>query len=276
VLTASVTGAYDIGTKSSDVATGSIDQQFREKYGDGESSRAPSDVEDELMHDAARVIVAHLVPTNDRVSVLLPRSTFEKFIPLAESGEWDRYLAAVEGVPANRNLKDEAYRQYAMAVAKEALGYLNDDRKAALALLRNSVALYEQAISMNGNEELFRKGYVSLLSSGSIGVPLARANESLARYEKWTSPGSTRVTSRDPDPEPDAEPDPAPKNGMRNQTVIDLAKAGLSDENIKLAIDGAEHTAFDVTPAGLIALAKGGVSKSVIAHMQKRQGRRSR
>jgi hypothetical protein len=273
VLTASITGAYDIGTRSSDVASGSIDQQFREKYGDGESSRAPSDVEDELMRNAARAIVAHLVPTNDRVSVLLPRSTFEKFIPLAENGQWDRYLAAVEGVPANRNLKDEAYRQYAMAVAKEALGYLNEDRKEALALLRNSVALYEQAISMNGNEELFRKGYVSLLASSSIGVPLARVNDSVARYEKWTSPGATRVASRDPEPEPEPEPEPAPKNGMRNQTVIDLAKAGLSDENIKLAIDGAEHTAFDVTPDGLIALAKGGVSKSVIAHMQKRAKR---
>ena len=274
VLTASVTGAYDIGTKSSDVASGSVDQQFREKYGDGESSRAPSDVEDELMRNAARAIVAHLVPTNDRVSVLLPRSTFEKFIPLAESGEWDRYLAAVEGVPANRNLKDEAYRQYALAVAKEALGYLNEDRKQALALLRNAVALYEQAISMNGNEELFRKGYVSLLASNQIGVPLARVNDSVARYEKWTSPAATRVASRDPEPDRDPEPEPAPKNGMRNQTVIDLAKAGLSDENIKLAIDSAAHTAFDVTPAGLIALAKGGVSKSVIAHMQKKGKRK--
>jgi hypothetical protein len=271
-LTASVTGAYDIGTKSSDVASGSIDQQFREKYGDGDSSRAPSDVEDELMRNAAHVIVAHLVPTNDRVRVLVPRSTFEKFIPLAESGQWDRYLAAVEGVPANRNLKDEAYRQYAMAIAKEALGYTTADRKEALATLRRAVAHYELAIDMNGSEELFRKGYTSLLAANAIGIPLARANESVSRYEKWTSGGSTRVASREPDPEP--EPEPAPrstaKQGMRNQTVIDLAKAGLSDENIKLAIDGAENTAFDVTPDGLIALAKGGVSKSVIAHMQKR------
>lgn len=272
VLTASVNGAYDIGTKSSDVASGSIDQQFREKYGDGESSRAPSDVEDELMRKAASAIVAHLVPTNDRVSVLLPRSTFEKFIPLAEDAQWDRYLAAIEGVPANRNLKDEAYRQYAMAVAKEALGYTTEDRKEALATLRRAVAHYELAIDMNGTEELFRKGYASLLAANAIGVPLARANDSVARYEKWTSGGSTRVASRDPEPDPEPEHEPArtSKQGMRNQTVIDLAKAGLSDENIKLAIDGAEHTAFDVTPDALIALAKGGVSKSVIAHMQKR------
>ena len=57
---------------------------------------------------------------------------------------------------------------------------------------------------------------------------------------------------------------------MRNQTVIDLAGAGLSDENIKLAIDGADNTAFDVSPNGLIALSTGGVSKTVIAHMQKK------
>jgi hypothetical protein len=267
-LTASVTGGYDIGAGSTDVASGSIDQQFREKYGDGDSSRAPSDVEDELMHKAAKSIAAHLVPTQERVSVLLPRSTFEPFIPLAESGDWTRYLAAVEGVAPNRNLKDEAYRQYALAVAKEALAYATDNRKEALALLQRAASHLELAISTNGTEELFRKGYVSLLSSGSIGVPLARMNESVAQYEKWTSGGSVRaVTYEDPEPS-------SPAGGMGNDTVIEMAKAGLSDENIRLAIDAAERTAFDVSPAGLIALAKGGVSKSVIAQMQKKSGRK--
>jgi hypothetical protein len=60
---------------------------------------------------------------------------------------------------------------------------------------------------------------------------------------------------------------------MGNQTVIDLARAGLSDENIILAIDGAERTAFDVSPNALITLSKSGVSKAVIAHMQKKARR---
>jgi hypothetical protein len=260
VLTASVSGAYDIGLRDDDVASGSIDQQFREKYGDGEDSKAPSEIEDDLLRKAARTIVAHLVPTQERVSVLLPRSTFEPFIPLAESGAWDRYLAAVEGVTPNRNLKDEAYRQYALAVAKEALAYSTEDRAEALALLTRAQSHLELAISTNGTEELFRKGYESLLSS-AIGPPLARMNESVARYEKWTAPAAAPVRRA-------SAPAPA---GMRNQTVIDLAKAGLSDENIILAINGAERTAFDVSPEGLIALAKGGVSKAVIAHMQKRK-----
>jgi hypothetical protein len=267
VLTASVSGAYDIGLRDDDVASGSIDQQFREKYGDGEDSKAPSEIEDDLLHKAARTIVAHLVPTQDRVSVLLPRSTFEPFIPLAESGAWDRYLAAVEGVTPNRNLKDEAYRQYALAVAKEALAYATEDRAEALALLTRAQSHLELAISMNGTEELFRKGYESLLSS-AIGPPLARMNESAARYEKWTAPAAAPVRRASAPPATPAAP---AKQGMRNQTVIDLAKAGLSDENIILAINGAERTAFDVSAEGLIALAKGGVSKNVIAHMQKRK-----
>ncbi|HYC62507.1 MAG TPA: hypothetical protein VEK79_23350 [Thermoanaerobaculia bacterium] len=274
VLTANVSGRYDIAARNDDVASGSIDQQFREKYSDGESSRAPSDVEDELMRKAARAIAANLVPTQERVSVLLPRSTFEQFIPLAESGNWDRYLAAVEAVAPNRNPKDEAYRQYAIACAKEALAYANEDRKEALEMLREARKLYDMAVQMNGTEELFRKGYVSLLASSSIGVPQSRINDSLAKYETWTSPSSTRIASKDDEPafEPEPELDePATGDGMRNSTVIELAKAGLSDENIKLAIDGADRTAFDVSPEGLIALAKGGVSKGVIAHMQKKK-----
>jgi hypothetical protein len=266
VVTASVTGGYDIGAGNRDVASGSIEQTFREKYGDGESSRAPSEIEDDLMRRAASAIAANLVPTEERVSVLLPRATFEPFIPLAEGGNWDRYVAAVEGVAANRNLKDEAYRQYALAVAKEALAYANDDRKEALALLRGALAHYELAVQMNGTEELFRKGYVSLLASNAIGVPLSRVNDSVVRYEKWTT---ARPAAVEPEPEPEIVAD-----GMRNTTVIELAKAGLSDENIKLAIDGADRTAFDVTPEGLIALAKGGVSKSVIAHMQKKKSKK--
>jgi hypothetical protein len=59
-------------------------------------------------------------------------------------------------------------------------------------------------------------------------------------------------------------------SAMRNENVIDMAKAGVAEENIVMAIDSAESAEFDTTPNGLIALSKGGVSKNVIAHIQKR------
>lgn len=274
VLTANLTGSFEIAAKNADVAAGQLDEDFRRKYGDNDSSPAPSEVEDDLLRAAAKKIAAYLVPTTERVSVLVPRASFEALIPLAESGSWDRYLAAAEAIPPRKNVKDEAYRQYALAIAKEALAYQSDDRGRAVELLRAASSHYEVAAATNPGEELFRKGYTSLLSAGNIGAPLARITESVNRYDAWTSGGSApavRVASTTPAvPARPATTTPA-KQGMRNQTIIDLAKAGLSDENIMLAIDAAERTEFDVSPDGLIALAKGGVSRDVIAHMQKRK-----
>ncbi|HYI10004.1 MAG TPA: hypothetical protein VEK57_13170 [Thermoanaerobaculia bacterium] len=273
VVTASVSGSYDIGDRTDDVASGDLTHSFRETYGDDDNAPAPSEIEDDLLRRASKQIAAHIVPTQDRVNVLVPRATFEPLIPLAESGAWDRYLTAVEAVPANRNPKDEAFRQYALAIAKEALAYQSENRAEATGLLRAAASHYQLAATSNPGEELFRKGYVSLLSANNIGAPIARVNDSVTKFEAWSGPGSApavRVAQTSAS-EPPAKP---AKQGMRNQTVIDLAKAGLSDENIVLAIDGAERTDFDVTPDALIALAKGGVSKSVIAHMQKKSAKR--
>ena len=272
VVTANLDGTFDIAAKDQDLASASLDQQFRQKYGDSDSSPALSTVEDDLLRKAAKAIAAYLVATQERVSVLVPRASFEPLIPLAESGAWERYLAGAEAIAARKNVKDEAYRQYALAIAKEALAYQTEDRGEAIALLRAAKSHYEVAAATNPGETLFRQGYTSLMSANAIGAPIARITDSVARYDAWAGDGTSggrapAVRSASTTP---AVPSAPAKQGMRNQTVIDLAKAGLSDENILMAIDAAERTEFDVSPDGLIALSKGGVSKSVIAAMQKK------
>ena len=51
----------------------------------------------------------------------------------------------------------------------------------------------------------------------------------------------------------------------------DFSGACEQAENIIMAIDAAESTEFDTSPEALIALSKAGVSKNVIARMQKRR-----
>jgi len=274
VIDAKLSGVFDIAAKNKDVASGTLSETFRDTYGDYDKAPAPATIEDELLKRAAKKIAAQLVPTKERVSVLVPRASFEPLIPLAEANQWDRYLAAVEAMPPKKNGKEEAFRQYALAIAKEALAYQKESRTEALDLLRAAKSHYETAAGLNPDEELFRKGYTSLLSTSTIGAPGARVEESVARYEAWTGTGSAvRVASTTPAAAPPAAPQ-ASSPGMRNQTIIDLAKAGLSDENIILAIDSATQTQFDVSPDALITLAKSGVSKTVIAHMQKKAARR--
>ena len=273
VIDAKLAGIFDVGVKSKDLASGTLDEKFRQTYGEYDSAPAPTTVEDDLLKRAARRVAAQIVPTQERVTVLIPRASFEPLIPLAESGAWDRYLAAVEAMPAKKNPKDEAFRHYALAVAKEAIAYGKESRSDALNLLRAAQSHYETAAALNTGEELFRKGYTSLLSTNAIGSPITRAGESVAKFETWTgSSSAVRVASTSAVPVSSAKP---ASGGMKNQTVIDLAKAGLSDENIILAIDGAAQTEFDVTPGGLIALSKSGVSKTVIAHMQKKSKKQS-
>lgn len=264
VIDAGLTGAYSIGAKNKDVANGTIDEKFRQTYGDYDSAPSPTSVEDDMLKRAAKKIAAQIVPTQERVSILIPRASFEPLIPLAESGQWDKYLAAVEAIPAMKNGKEEAYRQYALAIAKEAVAYAKENRTEALDLLRAAKSHYETAAALNADEELFRKGYVSLLSSGNIGPPQSRITDSVTRYDAWGATGSpVRSAST-------TSPVVPQSGGMRNQTVIDLTKAGLADDNIIMAIDAAAQTSFDVSAEGLAALSKAGVSKAVIAHMQKK------
>ena len=271
VMDASLTGTWDLADKNGKILdSGDISETFREKYSEGKGSPAPAAVEDDLLERAAKKIASRIVPTQDTVTLLVPKGSFEDLIPLAEMNAWDRYLAGVEAVKPLRDPRQEAYRQYALGVAKEGLAHMNaiEDTPRAMELLGEAVIHYETAVKSNPREELFSKAYSSLFSSGNSTASLPRVTASVASFEKWKGPqrSNTKVAGL----RAGATSAP-PKNVMTNETLVEMAKAGLTDENLILAIDAASEVDFDTTPNALIALAKGGVSKSVIAHMQKKK-----
>jgi hypothetical protein len=218
-------------------------------------------VQDLLLKGAADKIAARIVPTRVKTKVLLPKGTFEQFIPLAESGAWDRYLQSVESVPPLRDRASDAYREFALGIANEMVGYAASDPKSGLESLRKAAEHYRTAVANNPEEKLFSEKYTGFLSAASS--PIDRVEASVKAYEAWaggpTPPKAAAVAST------------RGSKTLRNQHVIDMANAGLSDENIVLAIDSADALDFDMTPEGLVALSKAGVSRSVIAHMQKKK-----
>src|SRR5205814_271329 len=132
----------------------------------------------------AKKIAARIVPTQSKVTVLVPKGSFENFIPLAESNAWDRYLAAVEAVPPKRDAESEAYRQYALAVAKEGLAYATTtDLVRARELLHQAADHYRNAVQSNPSEKLFSEEHNSIFSSA--GAPLPRVEANLKSYEAW-------------------------------------------------------------------------------------------
>lgn len=260
-LHSEINGTYEITDANGRVIdSGDLDRKFNEDY----DYSAPSDekIESELMQGAANKIAARVVPTKVRSKLLLPKGSFEQFIPLAESGAWDKYLQGVESVRPMNDRPSDAYREYALGVANEALAYTQTDPKKGLEMLRAAAEHYRTAVADNQEEKLFSEAYTGLLNAARS--PLDRVNESIKGYEAWASgPTPPRSASAS------ASTAKSRSKILRNQQVIDMASAGLTDENIMLAIDSAETTEFDTTPDGLIALSKAGVSKNVIAHMQK-------
>ncbi|HKO58355.1 MAG TPA: hypothetical protein VJ276_20995 [Thermoanaerobaculia bacterium] len=258
-LTASLDGSYRItDAKGKTIDSGSIDRSFSRSYEEGNGAPSTDAVASDLLHDAAITVASRIVPTSTRVMVMMPKGSFESFIPLAESGAWDRYLASVQQVLEKRDRESEAYRQYALGLGKEGTAYLTKDARQAAALLREAQTHYQNAVQYNPSETLFGQAYSSLLSAGTIAPPLPRVTESVAQYETWASgpaPAAAASSSKT----------------LRNDTIVQMVKAGLSDENVMLAIDSATATDFDTEPDALIALRKAGVSKTVIARMQKKK-----
>ena len=183
-FTARATGTYKIAAHGIDIAAGSIERQVNLDQYEGNRSLAPPDAEGAVMGVIAREISVHLVPSQDDARVLLPFSS-HRFVDQPEPyQDWRSYLWWIDDGPA-KTVEDEAYRQYEMAIAKEALAYDQyQTRDQSLALLRSAVDHLQQAIRMNPNEVVFHTDSVGP-NQTKIGNPLARMYDSLARYEEW-------------------------------------------------------------------------------------------
>jgi hypothetical protein len=185
VVQGALTGAFEIRDSRGRVLdSGPIDRKFKRKYDGGDEAPPRDAVLAGLLHDAAESVAARIVPTQERVAVILPKGSLEPFISLAEAGKWDEYVTAVVAVPEMHSRDQEAYRQYALAVGKEGLAYATSDRVKAAKLLDEALQHYHNAVAGNPDESLFREPHVSLFGADA-GSPLPRIEASVQAYAAW-------------------------------------------------------------------------------------------
>ena len=260
-----------LDAKGNEIHSDTAEATFAKEFKRGEGAPTRSGLEETLIDDVASKISAKLVGRMQPVSVLVPRGSFDKMVSIAEGGRWEQYRQQVEAVPAKKKPQDEAFRQYALGVASEGLAYESDTEEASIELLQKAAEHYRQAIAMNPREELFAKAYSNVWSGGYAHAPVQRVESARADYEKLREQRIALASGAPRPPVAKTARSASTKKVLSNGTVIDMAKAGLSDENIKLAIDSAESTEFDLAPESLIAMSKAGVSRDVLAHMQRKQ-----
>lgn len=148
---------------------------WNRSYENGADAPSSEEVESRLLEEAAGEIAAQLVGSVEALSVLLPRGSFEGFVVLAEAGEWDRYLAAVRAMPKKRRPAEEAYRQYALGLAHEAMAYRCGDETTALDHLHTAETHYISAMRLNPDEKLFEEP----------ASPVERVRAAIRGYERF-------------------------------------------------------------------------------------------
>lgn len=290
-------GSYtvqDLGTKKTLFAD-SLSISYQDDFEEGRNAPTAADRVSLAVQQTVGQIVYKLTPTEEALQVLVPKGSFEDYINLAEAGLWSRYSEAIEARPALPNPLEEAYRQYALGVSYEALGYGADGAETTLRYLEQSAQHYNQALSLNPKEDYFAKAYEgSILSSvgrSSLNVlremggqapvdasrrqapaPLARVQTAMKKYQTLLSQNEV-LSGR-------AEAEGAKtlgtgnslpqgsSGGMTNSDVIAMVESGVPEEIVLGAIDQAEECNFDISPNGLIKLTKAKISKTILKRLQ--------
>ena len=276
-----VTYSFGASYKVTDVArrasldADSIQSNFSKDFQEGKGAPEVFNLENGAIATVVDGIARRITPTRESIGVLLPKGSLEDLGNLAEAGQWNRYLEALEKRPAAAKPEDDSYRQYALGTAYEALGYAADDSETTLKYLEQASIYYGKALEANPREKFFSQSYDSVWSHRSVPPPLDRVRAAMVNYrrlkdfqENYDSlvAAKSAESAKSLDAKADAK-SPA-GGGMDNAAVIQMVQAGLEQDVILKAISSASRYNFDTSPQGLIQLAEAKVDKKIILRIQ--------
>jgi hypothetical protein len=271
-----ITHAFALSYKISDrvkmvsLDANSLHVDFSNGFRDGTAAPEMFALESAALGKTVDAIARRITPTREQFGVLLPQGSLEDLANLAVAGQWNVYLERLERRPPNPKVEDESYRQYAMGVAYEALGYAAEDPAETLKYLEQASVNYNKAIESNPGEKYFAQPYDSRMTGRKAAAPMSRVQEALTNYrkikdfqEQYAALKAGALEDAGGGKSLDAK-----AQGMDNSAVIRMTRAGLPNGVIVTAIETATKPNFDISPQGLIALSEAQVDKTIIQRIQ--------
>ncbi len=211
-----------------------------------------ADAQQLLLEGVTKQIASYLVTTSQTLEIPLASggalNNADKF---AMGGLWTRDLELLETTPPYADPRVDAFRQYNIGVADEALAYQAQDTQAAIKYLQQASNAYGKALDARPEEKNF--------------IPAqTRIKLALEHYEQIGQNSTIAATPPVPAPQTSEKP-------LVNGDIVEMVKAKLDQGNIVDTIQHASATAFDLSPQGLIALSKAGVNGQIISAMKVQQ-----
>jgi hypothetical protein len=256
---------------------------YRNDFAEGSGAPDLATLEAGAVKGLVGTVTHRITPSREEIGALIPRGTLKEYAKLAEAGLWNKYLELMQGLPPRPKPQDDSYRQYAIGLAYEALGYAAETTDETIRYLQQAAVFYNDALDMNPGEGYFSQPY----QRRSFGLPLISERVGVTVRESYPAPlervkGALVDYQRVKEFEAESAPlaaaggkalDGAPSaaaDALTNAGVIEMVKAGLAEEIILTAIENAVSMSVDVSPKGLIELSKAKVSKNVIKRLQER------
>ncbi|HWS72544.1 MAG TPA: hypothetical protein VN605_10540 [Thermoanaerobaculia bacterium] len=254
------------------VGADTINSNFQQEFQNGDGAPDAQALENNAVNMVVGQLTRRLAPTKEVIGVLLPKGSFDAISNFADAGLWSKYLEALERMSPLPKPLDEAYRQYALGVANEAVAYSAEETEQTLKYLEEASTHYNNAVDANPKEGYFTKSYQGILrSSQTAEAPLTRVQAALVQYQKIKQFDEKTAPARRASPAAVGAKgldSSAPDDAMTNASIIDMLHAGLPEDVILTSIESAPHTALDASPRGLIELSNAKASKKLIQRVQ--------
>ncbi len=235
-----------------------------------------------LMTTEARYIASHLVLLSEQVDVMLAKGpALDEANKRAQAGQWSDDLTMLEGAKPLEKPEDEAYRQYDIGVADEALAYQAEDLKAAQKFLEEASNAYGKALEDNPKEKYFLE-------------PQNRIQTAMVRYRKIAEQTDARQKGIDAaikqakaaEAQPQANTvsaatvpstAAAPRGNtatggelLTNDAVLKMVKAKFPERMVLGKIQSSPRVQFDTSVDGMVRLKQAGATDTEIQLMDQR------
>jgi hypothetical protein len=137
---------------------------------------SPEDVKQTLIHDVVEQIAAKLGNTTRSIEVQIATgdSHLDRAAEFLEQALWTRALDELEKTPPFPKPEQEAYRQYDLGLAYEAISYSSSNPNEQKENIFKAAEYYDKAVEMNTKEKYFVE-------------TVARTRDALARYKELES-----------------------------------------------------------------------------------------
>jgi hypothetical protein len=256
--------------KSMSLDANSLHFDFKNDFRDGKDAPEIFTLESSAIGQVVEAISQRITPTREKIGVLIPKGSLQDLANLAAAGQWNLYLEALERRSPSQKPADEAYRQYALGVAYEALGYAAEEPADTLKYLEQASGYYNKALETNPGEKYFTQAYDSLLGNKKAAAPLERVQTALANYRKIKNfqEQYASLQAAAQQPASGAKALESRTDFMDNSAVIRMVRAGLPTDVILTSIETAPSPSFDVSPQGLVALSDAQVDHKIIQRLQ--------